>query len=522
MIFAQKLGGIIGAALLGAVVGGVLPAAAAGEAPPPDAIEDATDQEGPDVPPPDALSDAEGDETRTYRDDALGAQELKVGKKSTQLGGVLNGFELRGALELDAFAYMHAADVVDYNDNVTQSRSQITSAIELSHVNPDYPLALKLRLELRKDFSDPSRDRIILREGYTRARKGNLEVQIGRLMLAWGSTTVIHAVDEIAPADFSDFIDVERIAVPAVRLSYAQPWFDIEAIVLAQHVPHTLPDQRSRWLLGLFKEGEIKSEDATFVASSDLEPYVDRLDVAVRAERPSGQLEPQLGLRSTLRFSAVDVSFYYLLDRQNFPSVHVAFPQAPVANPATNDSVIPVELRLWYPRYQMLGASFETTIGQLALSGEGALDVPLEHRGLDPLAEARELRYVLEASYVLAPLFSPAGRLTLLVEGFQTLWDIPKTERRVLRTDILDRQRIFDFGALLALRYDLASELSVSVGALSPLKTRDIVGMARVAYRPWDSLSVETYLLTIDAGRNSPLHPFRNNDRLGIRVAHSF
>ncbi len=491
---------------------------------PPEATPEPTEEE---EAPPDAIAAAAAEtegvgvaasapppapEPVTVTQDPLGASSLVAGSGTPMQAGPVP-LEVSGACELDTFTYAHSSAHV----GAVSSRSQASLVLELTHAPKGVSVDARAQVELRRDLSDPSRDRVILREGEVHGQLGVLDLSAGLLILEWGTNTVMHAVDELAPLDLSDFIDVEKLAVPAARGVVTAGIMEIELVAIAQHVPHRLPDQRSRWLLDLMREGERDVDDAGSLFDEEQAVFADRVRIEVDDDPPDRLLDAQGAARLTMRLPGADLSLHYLYGRDHFPQIDLEM----LEPSAIEGSPVPFELVLIYPRRHLAGVSVDAALGPLALRGEAAVEAQAESPAIAARRQPPELRYVLEAEYLLAPLFGEHDALVILVEVAQRFLS-PEARRLSADVESFDRERVFDLGVLATLHYALGQSLGITAGALVAPRSFDRVLVGSIAVRPHDALSLELTGVRIDAARNQVLKEFGRNDRVGLRAVYTF
>ena len=194
-----------------------------------------------------------------------------------------------------------------------------------------------------------------VREATFSARRGPLEVTLGKQIYAWGTADAFNPTDNLNPYDYLDVLDNEKLGVwsASARLSLGPA--SLVFAVVPFFTPSRLPLPRSRWTPPV---------PPGFVAVAD-DP--------VRPDQDIGATQYAARLKTTVAGWDVSVSYYDGFDHT--PSFRQsAFQVAP--------GVVIPRLTPVYSRVKVPGLDFSTTFGKLEVHGEGAFRL-IESNGRD-------------------------------------------------------------------------------------------------------------------------------------------
>ena len=120
---------------------------------------------------------------------------------------------------------------------------------------------MKVVLEAREDtdslvggigFEVPDRRRqrsvLELREGTVTARRGPVDVILGKQIVTWGTADAYNPTDNVNPYDFLDVIDNEKLAVFAAVARFTAGASSLTGVLVPVFTPSRLPLKGSRWI----------------------------------------------------------------------------------------------------------------------------------------------------------------------------------------------------------------------------------------------------------------------------------
>jgi hypothetical protein len=190
----------------------------------------------------------------------------------------------------------------------------------------------------------------------------NLDVTIGRQLIAWGTADVINPTDNLNPYDFEDILDFGRHrGSDALNLQYyLGNKFSIQAVLIPIFQPANLP-------LGIFA-GAL-SPSMEMPSGMVLEDYSDTILM------PKYNLDESAtaGLRFKGFAGGLDFSLSYVWGRDGLPY-------------NTSNTIIPIDLqggvsvdaRLTYERNHIIGADLATSIAGIGFWAEAAMYFPAQ------------------------------------------------------------------------------------------------------------------------------------------------
>lgn len=190
----------------------------------------------------------------------------------------------------------------------------------------------------------------------------DLDVRIGRQVIAWGTADALNPTSNISPDDLEDIFNFgEKLGTNAVNASYyIGDNLTINGVYVPVFTPATLP-------FGDFADA--------FSAPMDLPlgMTVRTLsDTVILPERKASE-SSQIGLKASTNLFGYDLSLSYFKGRDDLPILSKA-----TITPVDMIGTVDIATELVYPEIQVIGADFAGSIGSVGIWGEGAVYMPEE------------------------------------------------------------------------------------------------------------------------------------------------
>ncbi|MFT5466230.1 MAG: hypothetical protein ACI8UO_001328 [Verrucomicrobiales bacterium] len=266
--------------------------------------------------------------------------------------------------DVDYFGYFHS---VPGDRHFTRGDLKIEFADFLGD-SFHYNLTPRFRLDSSDDtvnefaFRENSARRPLatFQEAYVSWASERYEVSLGKKIFNWGVADTYNPLDDLNPRDFLDVPTNDRIGVPALSVFRFGEVFDVQAVWEPLFSPSRipLPGIENRWL-------------------PSFRGIPPGFDFSGR-ELPSDQFENGQGavrLSSSSLIDGWDLALSWFRGRQS----------AGVFRGVQVDNAILTSLE--YPRYQELGGSFSTVVGDWQIHGEGSWHVTDDERKDDDYLE---------------------------------------------------------------------------------------------------------------------------------------
>ena len=258
----------------------------------------------------------------------------------------------------------------------------------------------------------PRRSYLSVKEATLAARRGPLEVTVGKQIFAWGTADAFNPTDRLNPYDYLDVLDNEKLGVWSASARLSVPRVSLVVVGVPYFTPSRLPLAHSRWTPAV---------PSTFLAV---------VDHAERPEQDASATQYAARLKGTVAGWDLSVSYYD------------GFEHTPVFRGSTialAPGVTLPRLTPVYTREKVPGADFSTTFGKFEVHGEAVARL-VESNGRDDRFQGiAGLNYTLDV-----------GRPWL----DQMLFVVEYARETVLRhhrhADILDSDRVPLVGARLS------------------------------------------------------------------------
>lgn len=354
---------------------------------------------------------------------------------------------------------------------------------------------------------------IDLREAYLDLYEflsGNLDVRIGKQIVAWGKADKLNPTSNVCPDDLEDTFNFgEKLGVNAINASYYLGDWMFTAIAVPEFTPARLPT------------GDMASALAPPMSPP---PGISLRNITTRT------LEPERTLDETSQFAVklsgmlldYDVSLSYYYGRDDLPLTSKV-----TLIPVDLYGAMDVEAELTYPRMQVIGADFAGAISSVGVWGEAALFLPeqvdmptylLTPAGLQEQAtsvaldDEAYLKFVLGMDYT----FESGWYIqTQFVHGFMhergkdNLNDY--VVGRIEKDFMNDEITIAPFGfALTVTDWDDAGN------------NYGVAGMPEISYRPADNVELTLGMVILEGKGDNMFSGMKDSDEVFFKAEVSF
>jgi len=233
-----------------------------------------------------------------------------------------------------------------------------------------------VQLQLRHDFLDPDRSRILFKDAYAQVRWGGFQVRAGNQVIRWSRMDMRPSLDVLTPKDYDELWAPERLAAPALMLKYAHPNIALSAVWLPTFVPARYSvSYDHRWNVLLSQPHVGVADDVSFPIH-----YLDYEDpqVLVGGERKEPKfLDSQYGMRLEFFFPRIDLAVTGYYGRDQLPTYHhFVGLNGDVIDPSAQDLItfieegIEVELTPIHAHKGVIGGDMALVLGPVVVKGE--------------------------------------------------------------------------------------------------------------------------------------------------------
>ncbi len=227
---------------------------------------------------------------------------------------------------------------------------------------------------------------ILLREAYVQYRSGRWDASLGRQNITWGKLDDFTLLDILNPQDYTEFLLLDKQArknpILMAKAGYYREGYFAEGLFIPWFEPNDIDFFDEKWAAFRYiKRGVVKSEANPLVKS-----IMD--DIRVKGEEPEYSLqEPEFAFRLGGRDAKMDYSAYYMFLHDRTPVLRERSANGRAlkrflydpneatllnlagANPSSED----LRLQADYKRMHVIGADFETTVGNFGVRGENGI-----------------------------------------------------------------------------------------------------------------------------------------------------
>jgi len=283
--------------------------------------------------------------------------------------------KITGEVDWDLFFYLRDSDP----PGAVRGRNQIRFEPRLKAKVGKVSAAVQL--QLRYDFLDPDRSRILLKDAYAQLRWGGFQLRAGNQTIRWSRMDMRPTLDLLTPKDYDELWAPERLAAPALLLKYAHPNVAFSAAWLPTFVPshYSVADQH-RWNVLLPQPHVGVIDDVT--ADIHYEQYNDREMLRPGDDGDYAFLDSQYGARLEFFFPVVDLALTGYWGRDQLPTYHnFDITNGDIVNPSAPDLFtflgegIKVDLTPVYAHKGVIGGDMALVLGPVVVKGELAYTI---------------------------------------------------------------------------------------------------------------------------------------------------
>jgi len=264
-------------------------------------------------------------------------------------------------------------------------------------------------IELRHDFVDAGRNRLIVREAFAGLRWKGLRFEAGALLPRWGKMDVASPTDNVVAQDYEDLFFPEALPVPAILLGYARGPVSFEALVMPAFRPSRFRGaSASRWDITRFlptsQEIPIVFDTATVENN-----YATFLPSALDGDAEIGR-GIEVGARVDLSLPVVDIGLSFLATRDRLPT-YTAY-RTLNADDGDGDGqpdvlvsgVADIEVTPHHRRVLIPGIDLAAALGPVVLKGEAAFFATEDPSRASCLVDDPYVKYAFGAELILSNL----------------------------------------------------------------------------------------------------------------------
>lgn len=234
-------------------------------------------------------------------------------------------------------------------------------------------------VQLRHDFSDPSRSRILLKELYADLRIGGFYAAAGNQAIRWGRMDVFSPLDVLTPRDFEDPFLAEPLAAPAIQLKYSLPFLSVQAVLMPGFVPSRYPVfAPARYDVLIPQPRAVHQPGGDFQIPTVYEAMAAPALTPADDPDPDDEvapLEAQVGLRLEVSGAPGDLAAYVYRGRDRLPSW---FGYDILNASGIDDFTLvtageaDVALTPWHQKVTVVGLDGDLVLGPVVVKGEAA------------------------------------------------------------------------------------------------------------------------------------------------------
>ena len=399
-----------------------------------------------------------------------------------------------GFVELDHISYAESPDKSKINGrNQVIVQPEVEARLESSRFFAS--------TEFLADESDSARDRSYVNEAYMDFMLRDMDVRIGKQIIAWGKADAYNPTDNVTPIDYSDLVDTddEEKGIVALRVNYYIGDLLIQGIVQPTFTPNAFPDASSRWYAAPSEQiddpnGSGIVSEATYEVLPESKPDESKVGKAAIKFAWSG-----LG---------VDLSISYLRGWSHIPFVAESVT-------AVSPGLVSVGLRPVYFKQDIFGADFSTAIGKYGLRGEIAHFVPDEASVDEVSLEDSYTQYSFGIDRTFSNVLDENNLYVLL----EVIGDTAR-ERESIIGDYL--RHPFRAAAAVKVEYSVGYTSTWSVEGIYDHHGDGYFLKPKVSYALNDAIRLEGWFEIFDGEKDSLFGVFKDNDRIQLRTKYRF
>jgi hypothetical protein len=268
-------------------------------------------------------------------------------------------------------------------------------------------------VELRHDFFDPARNRVLIREAKAGLLVRGLRVEAGALLPRWGRMDVASPEDNVVAMDYEDLFFPEPLPVPGVLLGFARGPISVEGLLIPAFRPARFRHApKSRWDITRSLPST-QSVPGPFGELTFANHYAIFEDAVL--DGTAAQKGIEAGARATLALPNVDVGASFLATRDRLPTYtafrttnntdqdgdglpdHLSSSQAEL-------TITPHHRRVFVPGVDVAGV-----VGPVVLRGEAAFFATEDPSHRQCLVDDPYVKYAFGADLALRNLVGDFG-----------------------------------------------------------------------------------------------------------------
>lgn len=397
-------------------------------------------------------------------------------------------FHIAGYAEYDHITYIENVDAQ------INARNQSAFGLECKSA-PGQAHSFYTLSEVRADLSDPSRNRLMLKEAYFDMKYKLIDLRAGRQIIAWGKTDGINPTNVINPTDNSDILDTdnETLGIDALNSKlYLSNWV-LQTVFIPVFTPSVLPDAATnRWYADLPQR--IHSQPglgkAAVVPGENHKPEAD-----IRSAQYAASLSGNI--------KNIDIDCYYYNGMSHVPEIELA------VSPISADS-LRVAINQRYYRHQMAGMALATTWGSWGFRAEGAYFMPRQIINDKPY-----FQYVAGIDHTFANVYG-SNNIFVIAQWIHEVAD----KDAVFSNQNLNH--LFQKDVMLRTECGLGSNTKLNLQGLYNLDFDDYYLQAELEHNLANGFNVSAAADILGGPRDSFFYSYRNNDRVQIRMKYNF
>lgn len=376
---------------------------------------DEGEEEGEESPPPTAEEAPPTPEVPEIPDipDIPGLSELPplepLSPAEAPVGPILPTQPTAGPAEL-RFAGFVAFDWMPYLVPLDGAVDQVAQVRVAPRVEARFQfLRAAAQVELRHDFVDAGRNRLILREALAGLRWKGLRFEGGALLERWGVMDVASPTDNVVAQDYENLFFPEALPVPGFLLGYSRGPVSVEAIVLPAFRPSRFRGGSvSRWDIARFLPAS-QEIPVVFDTTTVENQYNTFLPGVTDGDAPLLR-GFEAGGRLDLSLPVVDLGISFLATRDRLPT-YTSY-RTRNANDSDGDGQPDVlvdgfadlEITPHHRRIYVPGVDLAAVLGPVVLKGEAAFFATEDPNRDDCLVDDPYVKYAFGAELVLTNL----------------------------------------------------------------------------------------------------------------------
>ena len=292
--------------------------------------------------------------------------------------------------KLQAVTYHDAVDNTDYEDTlITDARFNLDNDIFIKSIDTFIKIGVEWQYEIFNGANHQSNSDVFLKEVYAELRKDKYTFGFGRQIVTWGKLDDYVILDRINPQDFRHFIlyDKQERKDPALMLQcryFKNNDTSLEMVYMPFFEPSRVKIFGSDWalfghLLEAVNHGTYTSSQKNAVNNIAINDDDSVTDKSLK--------NGQFGLRLRGKIQDADYALYYMNIYNSIPSLRESTPNGTIVKKflysPTSDNLSLLtssglssndyRIEKVHPRINIIGADYETVLGEYGLRGEIAL-----------------------------------------------------------------------------------------------------------------------------------------------------